>query len=376
MILGIDASNIRGGGGITHLKELLASYSPEKYKFNKIIIWACRHTLEQLKDHTWLEKRTHPFLDRNIFFRLYWQRVVANEAFRNSGIDVLFAPGALYYTTFKPLITMSHNMLPFSPEERNRYGKSYMNYRLKLLEKKQGKSFTTADGVIFLTNYAQNAISKRLDGKVKKSKVIAHGIAPQFFNAPKLQKSITEYSKEKPFEFLYVSIIDVYKHQKTLIQAFSQLYEEGFPVRLKLVGPAYPQELKLFQEELCKISNNKDFIEYLGAIPYTELQKSYHDADAFVFASTCENLPNILIEAMASGLPIACSKYGPMPEVLQNAGIYFDPLNVDETADVIRELIENPEIRKEFSQKAYLLAKQFSWEKCADETFKFLGEFV
>ena len=62
-------------------------------------------------------------------------------------------------------------------------------------------------------------------------------------------------------------------------------------------------------------------------IPYHELHSEYKDADLGVFASSCENLPIILIEKMASGLPIACSNKGPMPEVLGSAGVYFDPEN-------------------------------------------------
>lgn len=96
MILGIDASNIRGGGGITHLKELLAAYQPEQYEFNKIIVWAGTHTLNQLEDKEWLQKESHPFLDKNIFFRLFWQRFKADKVFKSSGTNVLFIPGALY----------------------------------------------------------------------------------------------------------------------------------------------------------------------------------------------------------------------------------------------------------------------------------------
>ena len=53
------------------------------------------------------------------------------------------------------------------------------------------------------------------------------------------------------------------------------------------------------------------------------------DANLFVFASSCENMPNTLVEAMAIGLPIACSDRGPMPEVLRDGGVYFDPEDCD-----------------------------------------------
>ena len=48
-------------------------------------------------------------------------------------------------------------------------------------------------------------------------------------------------------------------------------------------------------------------------------------SDLFIFASSCENLPITMLEAMASGIPICCSNRGPMPEVLGREGCYFDP---------------------------------------------------
>ena len=373
MVLGIDASNIRGGGGITHLKELLAAYDPSIYQFSKIIVWAGDFTLNQLEDQVWLEKKSHPFLNKNIFFRLFWQRFKANEVFENSGINVLFVPGALYYTSFQPLVTMSHNMLPFVPKERNRYGKSYMKYRLELLEKKQGKAFTSADGVIFLTKYAQSEISKRLNNSVKSSKVIAHGIAKQFIKQPKNQLPISAYSSEKPFEILYVSIVDVYKHQKTLVEALSKLNAEGIPFKLKLIGPAYKPELELLNQAIKEFDPNLEFVDYTGPIPYEKLVENYHNADMFIFASSVENLPNILIEAMASGLPIACSNLGPMPEVLTDAGLYFDPENKDEIYKVTKQLILDENLRRDLANKSFELSKKYSWESCAKETFDFIG---
>ena len=44
-----------------------------------------------------------------------------------------------------------------------------------------------------------------------------------------------------------------------------------------------------------------NFLHYRGSIPYADLHATYHAADAFIFASSCENLPNIMIEAMSAG---------------------------------------------------------------------------
>jgi glycosyltransferase involved in cell wall biosynthesis len=85
-------------------------------------------------------------------------------------------------------------------------------------------------------------------------------------------------------------------------------------------------------------------------------------------------MPNILIEAMAAGLPIACSNRGPMPEVLGDAGVYFNPESPEEISDALEKLITDRVLRETSAWSAYEEAKKYSWEKCADQTFRFIRE--
>ena len=96
-------------------------------------------------------------------------------------------------------------------------------------------------------------------------------------------------------------------------------------------------------------------------------------SNRFIFASSCENMTNILLESMASGLPIASSNYGPMTEVLGNAGVYFDPESPQEIARALRALIDSPELREEKARIAFERVKVYSWERCARDTFRFLA---
>ena len=81
----------------------------------------------------------------------------------------------------------------------------------------------------------------------------------------------------------------------------------GWPVKLELVGPAYPPAL----ERLCKALKQWDpsgkWAKYKGNVEFSRLPQVYHKADLGLFASSCENMPNILLEKMAAGLPIASS---------------------------------------------------------------------
>ena len=128
------------------------------------------------------------------------------------------------------------------------------------------------------------------------------------------------------------------------------------------------------ENKFHKIDPNSSWVRYNGEISHRELPSIYHNASLGVFASSCENLPNILIEMMGSGLPIACSNKGPMPEVLGNGGVYFDPTNVVDIESAIQRLINDPELRAKIANVSFLMANQYSWHDCADKTFRFLAD--
>ena len=85
-------------------------------------------------------------------------------------------------------------------------------------------------------------------------------------------------------------------------------------------------------------------------------------------------MPNTLVEAMAAGLPIACSDRGPMPEILEDGGVYFNPENVNSIVVAISLLLGDIDLREEKANRARSLAEKYSWERCARETWGFLGE--
>lgn len=374
MIVGIDASNIRGGGGVTHLTELLGVGEPLRHGFSKVIVWAGQATLRSVQDRPWLIKRTHPLLDRSLACRIFWQRFRLSKVARMAGCDLLFVPGGSYAGTFHPVVTMSRNLLPFIWKEMVRYGLTSMALKWWLLRWAQTSTFRSADGVIFLTRHAQQAVTKvtgLLPGKVT---IVPHGINVRFLRAPRLQRALSDCSTTNPFRLVYVSIIDAYKHQWNVAEAVCRLHANGLPVVLDLVGPAYAPALKRLQRVLQRVDPAHTVVRYLGSVPHQELHLMYGRADACVFASTCENMPNILLEGMASGLPIACSDRGPMPEVLGDAGIYFDPEDVSSICGALQELLASPALRTDKARAAFDRVASYSWGQCAESTFRFLAE--
>jgi glycosyltransferase involved in cell wall biosynthesis len=117
---------------------------------------------------------------------------------------------------------------------------------------------------------------------------------------------------------------------------------------------------------------HEEFLSYRGAASYENLPGVYQDADAVVFASTCENMPNTLVEAMASGSAIACSSRSVMPEILADAGVYFDPDSPASIATAMAAIMVDEQARNGMKQRAFERAKAYSWERCARETYSYL----
>jgi glycosyltransferase involved in cell wall biosynthesis len=374
--LGIDASNIRGGGGVTHLVEFLRAANPEVHGFAKVVVWGGQATLSKITNRPWLFKSHLPVLDKSLAHRSFWQRFKLSKVAHQEGCDVLLVPGGSYAGSFHPIITMSRNLLPFEWRELRRFGWSWMTLKLSLLRFIQKRSFQRADGLIFLTQYARDVVMRVTRKIAGVMTIIPHGVDNRFLCHPGEQLPITHYSADRPFRILYVSIIDVYKHQWCVAEAVAKLRANGLPVVLDLVGPANPHALLRLQKTIRQVNFGSKFVHYCGAVPPGELQTRYAHANLCVFASSCENMPNILLEGMASGLPIACSNLGPMPEVLGDAGVYFNPEDAQDIARALQDLIQSPELRSRMAKLSFARTQVYSWQRCASETLGFLAEIV
>jgi glycosyltransferase involved in cell wall biosynthesis len=372
LVLGIDATNIRFGGGVTHLTEILNNVEIDRYDIDHLVVWGCDETLSSLPNTNQIKKISIGSVRTGYLRRVLWQRLFLSRAVRQAKCDVLFVPGGNYIGNFSPVVTMSRNMLPFQTKELSRYFFSWIWLRLLILRQLQSYSFRRASGMIFLTEYASRAVQQiagKLSGQIT---VIAHGLSHRFALLPKPQMPIDSYSIDKPFRLIYVSIIDLYKHQWSVVRAVDLLRKEGYPLTLELIGPSYPSALSKLQAAISASGGHGDWVQVAGNVPHEKLSEHYGAADLGIFASSCENMPNILLETMAAGLPVACSNKGPMPEVLGDSGLYFDPENPNEIATALRQYLNSPELRANKAEASYQRAKQYSWKDCASKTFNFL----
>lgn len=368
MTVGIDASNIRAGGGVTHLREMLRAADPAGFGVQSVRVWGGSSTLSALKERPWLERVYEPMLDRTAFHRAWWQRYELPK--RLSAVDALLVPGGIFQGDFHPYVAMSQNMLPFDPKMVKMYRVGSFKWaKLRMVKKLQLSTFRRADGVIFLSKFSRDWIGPLISPEPFPNCVIPHGIEQRFF--PPERRDV----EGDEFHVVYVSGVHWYKHQNDVAHSIAVLRAEGIPIRATFVGPVYFQPAgDALHQTIAALDPAGDFLLHAGKVSFDEIDRIYREADAFVFASACESFPNILLEAMASGLPIASSNRGPMPEILGEHGVYFDPEDSVSIASALRQLYGDPGLRRALASASQARALEYSWERCATETFSFLRQ--
>lgn len=377
LTIGIDATNLRQGGGRTHLIELLRAANPDEQKFSRVVVWGARSTLALLDERDWLLKRNPKAQEKGLLSRMLWQRFSLSREACKEGCAVLFIPGGSYVGSFHPVVGMSQNLLPFEWHELKRYWFTLVTLKLLVLRITQSLSFKRSSGLIFLTDYAKEGVEK-VTGSLRAQKtVIAHGLNPRFIVSDEKVLARCLPKVDEAIRLIYVSIVDQYKHQWHVVEAIAKAREQsGLDLQLDLIGPAYEPALARLNRAIAEHDPKGEWVHYRGAIDYNELHSLYAEAHVGIWASSCETFGLILLEMMAAGLPVLSSDRGPMLEILGDTGLYFDPEEPSSLAKAMLQLLSSEDDIRRLAYAAHEKAKDYSWERCAAETFGFLREIA
>lgn len=368
--IGIDASRNRSGGARAHLIGVLTGSDPREFGISRVHVWAHKTLHDVLPNKEWLHAHCPDVLTNSMAKQLLWQFRSLPKIVQELGCDVLFNTDAGSVCPFRPCVTMSQDMLSFEPGEMQRFGFTKSRLRLEALKHVQASSLKRAEVAVFLTNHAAQTIQREI-GKVAEYRIINHGIGDEF----RINSQRKTGARPEPFEFLYVSNAALYKHQWSVVQAIGKVRKKlGLDIRLKLVGGGTGEAQQLLEKSMSEHDPDGAFIKQLHYVDNKQIPKHLAEANAFVFASSCENMPVTLLEAMASGLPIVCSDRGPMPEILEDGGLYFDPENPETIAKAMEQMLSNDELRSDLANQALSLAQKYSWERCSRETWQCLSK--
>ncbi len=187
--------------------------------------------------------------------------------------------------------------------------------------------------------------------------------------------TLKKYGLRAPF-FLHVGVLQPRKNIVRLIEAFIKLMDENdlFDAQLAIVGKPGWKYKEIVQRAVAP--NTKGRVILTGAVQSHELPILYKNSLALVMPSLYEGFGLPILEAMACGTPVTCSRGSSLSEIAGEAALFFDPYSVEEIANAIRNLWKEPSLRTNLIERGLQQVKHFSWQKTARETLKVFCELM
>lgn len=363
----VDGGNSGSGGYLRYLSGILGSGGLDGLEM--LLVCSPRLSAELGPLDPQVTLRVEAQLDaprrwtRLAWWRSCWPLVVAEFH-----PDVVLHPNGIVRggTGAVPKVAIHHSMAPFVWSFYRSYGVSRMSAEIFLSRTRLLRSFRKADGVIFQSEYTRNAITRQGRG-IARSAVVPNAVSSSFAAASRPDRT----SLSDPVRLLCVSTLHLYKHQWHVVAAVAALRQDlGLDLHLELVGGGDPQARHRLAVSIDEHSANRwTTIREVSAAAMPEVHQT---ADLFVFASSIETWPITLMEAMASGLPIACSDRMTMPDILRDAGTYFNPEDPASIADALRPLLTDAGLRRRCGSLARQYAHDYTWKNSAAGVVEFL----
>lgn len=261
-----------------------------------------------------------------------------------------------------PLVATVHDVLHLARPEfvSGKHRRLYARAMFAALKAK-------ADAVLCDSRFTADELMRLVGIQARRIHVVHLGVDPFWGTAP------AEASPKVPY-LLFVGNLKPHKNLSGALDAFAALCghiphslvvlgkREGF---LTGDGAAQRRALQLGER-----------VRFTGQVSDAELRQYYAHADALLLPSFYEGFGLPPLEAMAAGCPVIVSRTASLPEVCGEAALYCDPYRPADIAAQVRRLLADAVLRQELKDAGRERARQFRWDRCAQETGQVIGEWA
>lgn len=179
-------------------------------------------------------------------------------------------------------------------------------------------------------------------------------------------RSLAEFRRRPgvPGRFLlYLGTIEPRKNLDRLIEAFARLVGRGYPGQLVIAGGAGWGGVDA--RRLAEDAGVADRLLLPGFVPEADKPFWYSSAEGFVYPSAYEGFGLPVLEAMACGTPVAAADNSSLPEVVGDAGLLFDPNNIDSMVAALEKICSKSDPIQTLRRKGRRRAREFTWAETA-----------
>ncbi len=312
---------------------------------------------------------------RTPLHKVIGEQIKLSGAIRRAKCDIMFYPGNFISLASRvPAVVAIRSAAHFYG---SRYGISGVRRIVRSLL--MPPSTRKARAIITPSEDIKRDVVRFTGALAEKIHVIPHGVDLALFDGETNRRSddglslLGRFGLQSHEYLLYASALWRYKNQDKLIRAHARVVNDGYP-NLKLVfagkgtgtEDAYLQELRALPKSL----GTESLVIFTGGLPQSDLRYLYAHARAFIFPSSYESFGNPIFEAWASGIPVATSNVHSFPEIVADAGLLFDPMNVDEIALATRRLLDDANLSNALIQRGAARAKDFTWRRAVERTLR------
>jgi glycosyltransferase involved in cell wall biosynthesis len=296
------------------------------------------------------------------------QWVLGEQAFlprlaRRAGVELVhsLASTAPLYGRFRRVVTVYDLIYARYPEAHSGLRAKGMNVLVPLAARRSDRVITasqsTRDDLVSLIGIppARIDIAPLGLGSVRRAEPLEEGELRRR-HALGTRHVLLSLSAKRP-----------HKNLPALIEALGVVPVDERPV-LVMAGYSTPHEREL--QELARAVGVQDDVRMLGWVSAEELEGLWAITEAFVFPSLYEGFGLPVLEAMARGVPVACSDASSLPEVAGDAALMFDPHDRAALAAAIGSLLGDRELRERLRGRGLARAREFTWERTARLTLE------
>ncbi|PLX25294.1 hypothetical protein C0580_02835 [Candidatus Parcubacteria bacterium] len=299
-------------------------------------------------------------------FKKFWTHIRLSCELIKNPVDKFFASNAVPLCSKGEIIVTIHDL--------GFYRNPKLYHPLELIYQKISHhlAIKKADKIIAVSEATKKDIIRFFPSAEDKIRVIYHGWNYQDFGVygPEDIKAYKD-RHDLPDKFiLYIGRLETKKNIQNLIKSYKKTTRR-WP--LVLGGRPGNHGYKEIEELIKDPEINHDII-LLGYVSQNNYPKLMAAASAFVFPSKFEGFGIPLLEAMASSVPVACSDIEVLHEVAGEAALYFDPDDTVDMSAILDKLMKDKDLCRELVAKGQERAKEFSWQKAAQETLDYILE--
>lgn len=281
--------------------------------------------------------------------------------------DVFFYPhyNAPRFLSSNSIVTV-HDLIHF------RLPQYYNRPKLLLARQVLGNALKRAGRIIVISHSTADDLIAMFPGlPAGKIQVVYQGVSPFFNPAPAVDIKRLKKRWGLGCYILYVGARKPHKNLGRLVKAWLNLLYDKPGLQLVICGERSDQKDEI---DIVKEKYKPEGLVEISGLTDGELKVLYSGAEAFVFPSLCEGFGLPPLEAMACGTPVIAAAASSLPEVIGEAGTYFNPYNIEEIGQQIYRILKDTEERERLVKNGALRAKEFRWETTARETLEIIRQ--